>query len=673
MATIAEAVAEAWQRHQAGHVREAEQRYREVLKDAPTHSTAWYLLGIACQVQGKLEQAVASYEQALRSRPDFPEVLTNLGVAYASAGRAADAIECHRRAVLIKPGFAGAHNNLGLALAGEGHLTEAVACFREALRLAPQFAEAYYNLGKTLQQQGLRAEAAACYVNLGNILSARGKQDDAIACLRTALELCPESVDVLNNLAVALSSLGRLDEAATYLQKALTLAPRRPNFLSNLGALRREQGRIEEALRYMEQALQLAPDSGSMHSNLLVCRNLDPSVEPSALFAEHRHWAQRHASAVPRRPHNNRRDPERRLRIGYSSPDFCRHPVASFVEPIIAQHDARQFEVFCYAELPGDDAVTARFQARAHAWRRTWGLSDEQIAEQIRADGIDILIDLAGHTANNRLGVFSLKPAPVQITYLGYPNTTGLTTIDYRLTDAIADPPDEPPRYSEELVRLPCAFCYGPPEYSPDLTSLPALESGRITFGSMHHLAKLNGQVLDLWCELLKALPSARLLMVRHTLRGSTRDAFHQQLTGRGIAPERFELRAIERDVSYLENYRAIDIALDTLPWSGHTTVCESLWMGVPIITLYGKRYAGRMAASALVNVGLTEWIADSPEKFIEIGVRAASDVGRLSRLRGGLRAQMAASPLCDAASFTHSLEQTYRSLWRRWCDQGSR
>ena len=509
MPTIAEAIAEAWQRHQAGHLQEAEERYRDVLKDAPTHATAWYLLGLACQVQGKLDQAVASYERALQSRPDFPEVLTNLGVAYASTGRAPDAIRCYRRAVVINPKFSGAHNNLGLVLADQGNLPEAVACFREALQLNPQFSEAHYNLGKTLQQQGLMAEASACYINLGNVLSAQGRPDDAIGCLRSALELYPESVDILNNLAVALISRGRLDEAATCLQKALRTAPRRSDLLSNLGGLRREQGRIREALRYFEQALQSSPDSAPMHSNLLVCRNYDPSAEPSALLAEHRRWADRHASPVSRQSYCNTRDPERRLRIGYSSPDFCRHPVASFLEPIIAQHDARRFEVYCYAEVQGHDSVTARFQTRAHAWRHTPGLSDEQVADQVRHDGIDILIDLAGHTAGNRLGVFALKPAPVQITYLGYPNTTGLSTVDYRLTDAIADPPDEPLRHTEELARLPRAFCYMPPEYSPDVSSLPALESGGITFGSMHHLAKLNDQVLDLWCELLRALPSA--------------------------------------------------------------------------------------------------------------------------------------------------------------------
>jgi protein O-GlcNAc transferase len=801
MPTIAEAIAEAWQRHQAGHLREAEERYRGILRDAPTHPTAWYLLGIACQVQGKLDQAIASYRQALCSRPDFPEVLTNLGITYASTGRPADAIRCYRRAAQINPNFSRAHNNLGLALAEQGSLTEAVAAFREALRLEPELSEAHYNLGNALQHQGLLEEAIACYrralelhpecveannnlglvlrnqgrleeaipclrtavwlqpdsaeaqynlaaalqehgcldeanvcfrrafelrpdlgvdssagavsdgagaagaraatligqgklheaeaclrqwlaltprdadahFRLGNVLSARGRLDDAIACFRRGLELCPESVDGYNGLAIALTSRGHLDDAAACLQTALTLAPERADLRSNLGGVRREQGLLADALRCFEQASQWSPGSETSLSNLLVCRNYDPSADSSALLAEHRLWADLHAPRVSPLPYSNTRDPERRLRIGYSSPDFCRHPVASFLEPIIAQHDPREFEVYCYAEGQDSDSVTARFQARAHAWRRTTGFTDGQVAEQIRSDGIDLLTDLAGHTANNRLGVFALKPAPVQITYLGYPNTTGMTMVDYRLTDAIADPPDEPLCHTEELVRLPRAFCYKPPDYFPDVTSLPALGSGGITFGSMHHLIKLNGRVLDLWCDLLKALPSARLLMVRHTLRDSVRDRFHKELTRRGIGRERFELRAIERNMSYLENYGAIDIALDAFPWSGHTTACESLWMGVPVMTLFGERCAGRMAASALTSLSLTEWVADSPEKFIEIGIRAACDLERLARLRADLRARMAASPLCDAKSFTRSLEQTYRDLWRRWCDQRSR
>jgi predicted O-linked N-acetylglucosamine transferase (SPINDLY family) len=705
MSTIAQAIAEAWQHHQAGHLQEAEQRYRGILRDSPTHPTAWYLLGIACQVQGKLDQAVASYEQALRSRPDFPEVLTNLGVAYAATGRITDAIRCYRRAAQNNPGFSRAHNNLGLALAEQGTLAEAVAAFREALRLEPQFSEAHYNLGKMLQQQGLLAEAIACYRralelqpdfaqannNLGLALRAQGRLDEAIPFLRRAAqlqpdsadanynlaaalhELHPESVDGYNGLAIALASRGRLDEATACLQKALALAPDRADLLSNLGGVRREQGLLEEALRCLEKASQLSPSSGAVHSNLLVCRNYDQSADPSALLAEHRHWADRHASRLPPLPHANSRDPERTLRVGYSSPDFCRHPVASFLEPIIEQHDPDQFQVYCYAEGHDSDSVTERFQARAHAWRRTAGLSDQQVADRIRADGIDLLIDLAGHTANNRLPVFGRKPAPVQITYLGYPNTSGLTTIDYRLTDAIADPPDEPVCHTEELVRLPRGFCYKPPDYSPEVGSIPALGSGRITFGSTHHLAKLNGRVLDLWCDLLKALPSARLLLVRHTLRGSVRDHFHQQLARRGIEPERFELRGIERNAKYLEHYGAIDITLDAFPWSGHTTACESLWMGVPVITLYGERCAGRMAASALTGLGLTDWIADSRERFIEIGKRAASDLEGLARLRSDLRARMAASALCDAKSFTGSLEKTYRDLWRRWCSQQSR
>jgi predicted O-linked N-acetylglucosamine transferase (SPINDLY family) len=264
--------------------------------------------------------------------------------------------------------------------------------------------------------------------------------------------------------------------------------------------------------------------------------------------------------------------------------------------------------------------------------------------------------------------VFAHKPAPIQVTYIGYPNTTGMTTMDYRLTDGVADPPGEALCHTEELVRLPYAFCYRPRENAPPVSPLPALASGRITFGSLHHLAKLNSQVLDLWCALLRALPTSRLLVFRHNLRGSPRDFFHSQLLSRDIDPERFELHPAEGRGAHLKAYSSLDVALDAFPWSGHTTACEALWMGVPVLTLYGSRYAGRMASSVLTTMGMIDWIAHTPGQFIEIGIRQLTDVSRLAQLRGELRGKMQASPLCDGKKFTANLEATYRALWRRWC-----
>jgi protein O-GlcNAc transferase len=649
MSNIADSIAQAWRYHQAGDLQEAQRRYREILRVAPRHPDAWYLLGAACHVLGDLSEAVASYKEALRLKPSYAEALSNLGVAYKVQGRVADAIASYHEALRLKPSFPDAHNNLGLALADQGKFDEAVANFHQALHLKPDFPEAHYNLGKALQQQG--------------------KIDEAVASYHRTLQLQPNYPDAFNNLAVALTTQGKLDEAAMYLQQALTTNPHHADAHNNLGNVLKEQGRLEEAAYYYDQAFKCRPGFAGAHSNLLICWNYDPTSDPDALFAEHRRWAELHARVTPASVHDNDRTADRRLRLGYVSPDFYHHAVAHFVEPIFQHHDPQQVEIYCYAEVIADDAVTSRFRGRAHVWRSTVGLSDAEIMEQVRADRIDILVDLAGHTANSRLGVFAHKPAPVQITYLGYPNTTGLTAVDYRLTDSIADPPGEPVRYTEELVRLPHAFCYAVLEDAPETAPPPVCTSGRVTFGSLHNLAKLNGQVLDLWCAILRAVPSARLLVFRHTLQGSARDYFHGQLTQRGIGPDRFDLRStIEASPNYLKVYASVDIALDAFPWNGHTTACEALWMGVPVVTLYGERYAGRMAASALTALGLTELIARSPEKYVAIAADWAGDVDRLDRLRSGLRERMRTSPLCDGAGFTRSLEEAYRILWRRWC-----
>jgi predicted O-linked N-acetylglucosamine transferase (SPINDLY family) len=649
MSTVDKSIAQAWQYHRVGNLQEAERRYREILRVAPTHPDAWYLLGSACHVLGNLSEAVDCYKEALRLKPTYVEALSNLGVAYKVQGRVADAIASYHEALRLKPSFPDAYNNLGLALEEQGNFEEAVANFNQALHLKPDFPEAHYNLGKALQQQG--------------------KTEEAIASYHRTLQLQPNYPDAFNNLAVALTVQGKLDEAAMYLQRALAANPQHADAHNNLGNVLKEQGRLDEAAYHYDQAFKCRPGFAGAHSNLLVCWNYDPTSDPDALFVEHRRWADLHARVTPATVHPNDRNIDRRLRVGYVSPDFYLHAAAHFLEPIFQHHDPNQVEIFCYAEVFASDAVTDRFRSRADVWRSTVGLSDAEIVEQVCADRIDILVDLAGHTANSRLGVFASKPAPVQITYLGYPNTTGLKAIDYRLTDAVADPVGEPVRHTEELVRMPHAFCYAVLENAPETVPPPACDSGRVTFGSLHNLAKLNGQVLDLWCAILRAVPSSRLLVFRHTLQGSALQYFRGQLTQRGIGPDRFELcNTLGASPNYLNVYPSVDIALDAFPWNGHTTACEALWMGVPVITLYGQRYAGRMAASALTALGLTELIARSAEDYVAIAADWAADVDRLVRLRAGLRERMRTSALCDAAAFTRRLEETYRSLWRRWC-----
>jgi predicted O-linked N-acetylglucosamine transferase (SPINDLY family) len=618
MTSIADRTAQGWQCYQAGDLGQAEEIFRDVLREDPENPTVLYLLGTACQVQGKLQDAVANYERALQFRPDYAEVHNNLGVAHAIQGRWADAISSYLKARSCQPDHPDSYTNLGVALTEVGRVDEAVAALKQAVRLRPDAAGAHYNLGNALQH--------------------REDFEESVRSYKRALVFRPDYADAYNNMAKIFLVEGRTEEA--------------------IGAYRR--------------AIASEPSSVTAHSNLLFALNYDPRLTAAELATEHRRWAEIHGrvASLGQEPGHSR-DPNRRLRIGYLSPDFYNHPAVSFLEPILANHDPRQVETICYAEVLRPDAVTARIRSLTHGWRSTRGLSDLQVAEQVRADAVDILVDLAGHAADSRVRVLAHKPAPVRITYLGYPNTTGLATVDYLLTDAIVDPPGEPAPYTEEPVRLPGGFCcYAPPGDAPQVAPLPAHSAGHVTFGSLQNLAKLNMEVIALWCRLLRAVPTARLLIFRSTLSEEAKRFLRGQFRLRGIDDNRIELaRTMNTGAGgHLDVYGSVDISLDTVPWNGHTTTCESLWMGVPMITLYGTRHAGRMAASVLTRLELADLIARTPEEFIEIGARLAGNFDGLARLRRELRERMRSSALCDGATFTRTLEDTYRRLWTRWC-----
>jgi predicted O-linked N-acetylglucosamine transferase (SPINDLY family) len=378
----------------------------------------------------------------------------------------------------------------------------------------------------------------------------------------------------------------------------------------------------------------------------------------------------------PIAPHANDRSPGRPLRVGYVSPDFRGHPVGRFIEPFLTRHDPAAVEVFCYDEfLRQPDPLMGRLQAKVTNWRNIRGVPDDTVCETIRADKIDILVDLAGHTASNRLAVFARKPAPVQVTYLGYPNTTGVPAIDYLLTDAVVDPPDQPALFTETPYPLPNGFCvfHGRADV-PAVAPLPALAAGRLTFGCFHNQAKLNGQVLDLWARVLAEVPTARLLFARHTLTDEAAADLLGQFARRGVGPERLTVRQLRPGgADHWPVYHEVDVSLDPFPWTGHTTSCESLWMGVPTVTLRGKAHAGRMVASVLTHAGLPEWIAETPDEYVRLAVQWANDVPKLAALRAGLRERVRRSKLCDAEAFTRHLENAFRDMWRKWCAGGTR
>lgn len=636
---------------QQGRLKEAAEVFRQAVQLEPENSLFHFNLGNTLLKQGQHREATRCYQLALERRPDYPEAYNNLGSAFLYLDELTQAEQYFHEALRLRPRFADACNNLGLTCMRQGRLEEAREAFEQAVQSQADFAQAHHNLGKTFFE--LR------------------RLEEAMHHFQRALRLQPDFAEAHHSLGHLLWKVGRTDEAISAYREALRLKPSYADGHCGLGLALMEQGRLAEAQESFRQALRLQPDFAVAHSNLLLALTYDPTVEPRVRFAEHCHWGARHGqttAVLP--PSSNDRDPNRRLRIGYVSPDFRTHVVSRFIAPILRHHDRTQFEIYCYSEVRGVDITTGRMRELADVWRSTCGRNDGQVAEMVRGDGIDILIDLAGHTGGNRLGAFAYRPAPVQTTYLGYPNTTGLIAIPYRLTDAVADPPGESLLHTEELVRLDGPFCcWEPPDDAPEIASRSA-DGTPLVFGCLHNPAKLNERVLELWARVLRTIPEARFLLFRHSMTGSTRERIRHQLTERGVDGSRIDCRnaLLTSADSHLRIYQEIDVLLDAFPWGGHATACEALWMGVPVLTLRGPTHAGRLAASILTAVRLTEWISATADDYVSLAVERTKDRSQLAALRSCLRSRMRNSPLCDGKAFTASLESTYRCLWRVWC-----
>ena len=545
-----------------GKVDEAVAAYRQAIGIRPDYFRAHFNLGNALKDEGELDEAVAAYRQAIRIKPDYVRAYINLGNALKDQRKLEDAIAAYREAIGINPDYAEVHSNLGNALREEGKLDEAIAAYRQAIGLNPAYAEAHCNLGNALRDQGnleaavaayrqaigIRPDYAEAYDLLANELRDQGNLDEAVAAYRQAIGLKPELAAAHSNLGVALEDQGKLEEAVAAYRQAIDIKPDLAEAYSNLGNALEDQGKHDKAIAAYRHAIDIQPDYAEALSNLLFSLNYDDKSTAEQLFTAHREWNERYGRPMLRPiAYANDRGISRRLKIGYVSPDFRGHSVAFFFEPLLKGHDRQAVEVFCYAEVKRPDAVTTRLKGLADHWLVTVGLSDDELAEHIRADGIDILVDLAGHTANNRLRVFARKPAPVQVTWLGYPNTTGLEAIDYRLVDAVTDPIGEADAFaSETLVRLEGGFlCYGALKDAPAPAAPPCLKTGTVTFGSFNNPAKLSAATFDAWATLLSRLPQARLLLKGKPFAdATTRALLLARLGERGVAAERVELIA---------------------------------------------------------------------------------------------------------------------------------
>ena len=683
-------IKKAFQYHQAGQLQKAEEIYKKVLAINPNHSDSLHLSGIIAHQSGKNDIAAILINRAIQTRPEESVYYLSLGSVFKAQNRLDEAILSYQKALELNPDYAEAYNNMGNAVKAQGSLDEAILHYKKALELKPNYAEAYSNLGIAFYPQGKSDEAIWNYQkalqlnpdlvevwdSLGVAFYAQDRLDEAVSCFQKALELNPDYAKAYNNLGIAFYPQGKLEEATLNYQKALELNPDYAEAYNNLGAVFKSQSRINEAISCYQKALQIKPDFVAAHSNLLYVSHYHESIDPVQLFLDHKQWAKLHALPLSNtiQPHLNDRSSERRLRVGYVSPDFCMHPVANFIEPILASHDRSAFEIFCYSDVVCPDAATDHFRGLTDCWRDIAGISDEQVADLVRKDEIDILVDLAGHTAYNRMLVFARKPAPVQATYLGYDNTTGLQTMDYRITDAWANPQGQTDYlHTEKLVRLPYGFlCYKPPGNCPETTKLPALKTRQITFGSFNNLAKVTPGVIALWSAILEAVPDARMIMKSKPLADkNTRQRIREMFVKNGVTAARVNLIGFTSTFAeHLELYNSVDIGLDTFPYNGTTTTCEAMWMGVPVIVLAVGRHASRVGVSLLSNMGLPELIAKTTEDYVEKAVKLAGDLRYLEKLRTNLRDMMSHSALTDAHRFTCALEEAFRKMWGHWCDQ---
>jgi len=669
-----------------GKLDEAAACCRRALELKPDYAEAHNNLGNAFKAQGKLDEATESYRQALELKPELSEPHYNLGNVFLALGKLEEAVACFHRARVLKPYLPEAHNDLGNALQVQGKLDEAVASYRQALKLKPDYAEAHYNLGNAYQAQRQLNQAVASYRralelkpdlaephnNLGNAFYDQGKLDEAVAAYCRALELKSDLPEAHNNLGTALQAQGKLEEAITCFRRALELKPNYAEGHYNLGKALNAQRKLDEAVACYRQALVLKPDYAEACSNLLLTLQYHAGASLSELAAAHAEYDRLQAAPLRTswRPHQNDRDPERRLRIGFVSPDFGQHPVGYFLIRALEHFDRGQGEMVCYSDRIVQDELTKRFQAAATIWHEVCGWSDQELAEAIRADRIDILFDLAGHTAKNRLLVFARKPAPIQVTWAGYVGTTGLAAMDYILADRYEIPPGAEAHYRERVLRMPDGYvCYDPPAYAPGVSPLPALQQGSVTFGSFNNPPKINPPVVEVWAKILDRVPRSRLVLKYKGMNNaSIANALANEFASHRIDLQRVECLGWSPHETLLAEYHRIDLALDPFPYNGGLTTCEALWMGVPVVTCPGETFASRHSLSHLSNVGLTETIARDLDDYVELAVSFASDLPRLAALRSGLRERMAASPLCDGKRFAENLMRVLREIWRNAC-----
>ncbi|WP_292934449.1 tetratricopeptide repeat protein [Noviherbaspirillum sp.] len=664
---------------------EAVDACQEALRADPAYAKAWCALGAAQRHLARMDASREAYEKAIELDPDYAQAWSNLGEWWLVKGEVRTALEKIERALKIEPRLLQALNNRVAALYELAKFKDAEAAAREAIALHPNEAALHVNLGNVLLHSGKARPAVKAFrkalecdpscpeahLALSTLLGETRRLAETLEYFEHEIAVKGESVQRLASLALAQQAKGDLSVAEATCLKVLRTQPNNISALITLAGCLSVKGDHQGAIRLHERALVENPNMPAIYSNIAFDATYLPDISADDVFAYHREWADRFEKTNEKKSFNyvQSREADRPLRIGYVSGDFGRHPVGFLLRDVMRNHDRQQVEIYCYSMMRASDDVTDAIRSNAAAWIDALLMTDDELAEQIHQDQIDILVDLSGHTAYNRLPAFVRRPAPVQATWIGYFHSTGLKNIDYFITDPVTTPTNVGQLFSETPVCLPHSrFCYSPPEYAPSVAPSPVLDVGYITFGSFNRVEKLVDPVISAWIRILDAVPGSRLLLKAGVLENeSVRDSLRRRFVEMGLKGDRLELRGPSQHPEMLEQYGEVDIALDPFPFNGGMTTLEALWMGVPVVTLAGNSVVSRQSASALTNIGLTELIFDDLAMYVEGAISLAHNVEHLSGLRQQIRRRMANSPLCQPEQFTHDLETLYRRMWHAW------